>query len=199
MKPIFLLFLLLALPLHVRAGGGDDDNYTTQRLLVFNDRGEVLLQSNAMGWSTPGQRFDTRLSLRASLDSLAGKYGIRIENVALAGMLTYEYGFTTALSTRTHYMARIAGGEPKAPDGTRELRWFSRDEAIAAISADSQKSPPSFVQMTTRMLREPGTIWGGAFHVWQEGDAYRSRVVEPMYPLGATLWTPAGAVSGDPR
>ncbi len=46
---------------------GRTENYTTQSLLVFNAPGEVALQRNFMGWSTPGVRFDTRKSIRASL------------------------------------------------------------------------------------------------------------------------------------
>jgi hypothetical protein len=166
------------------------ENYTTQRLLIFNDRDEILLQFNAMGWSTPGQRFDHPLSVRLALDQLAARYGVRIDNVRLAGLLTYEYGYSPAISTRTHYRARLAGGEPKAPDGVQELRWFPRDAAIAAMALESQRAPPSFVEMTTRMLREPGIVWGGAFHVWQEGGVYRSRPLEPMYPLAAPGDTP---------
>ncbi len=160
-----------------------DENYTTQRLLIFNERDEVLLQLNAMGWSTPGQRFDRPLSLRAALDELAARYGVRIDDVRLAGLLTYEYGDSPAISSRTHYRARLAGGEPRAPEGVRALRWFPREAAIAAMALDSQRAPPSFVEMTTRMLREPDTVWGGAFHVWQEDGVHRSRALEAMYPL----------------
>jgi len=168
---------------------GKEENYITQRLLIFNDRDEVLLQLNGMGWSTPGQRFDRPLSVRAALDELAARYGVRIDDVRLAGLLTHSYGYSPAISTRTHYHARWAGGEPRAPDGVQSLRWFPREEAIVVMALESQRAPPSFVEMTTRMLREPDSVWGGAFHVWEETGIYRSRPLEPMHALA----TPGGS------
>jgi hypothetical protein len=162
------------------------ENYTTQSLLVYNTRGEVALQRNVMGWSTPGVRFDKRESIRTSLDGLAAKYGMRIADVRLAGLFTYEYGFSTAIATRSHYAATLAGGALTAPGDVLEVRWVTPAEAVRLISSASQKSPPSFVAMTTQMLTHPDRIWGGAFHVWQEGEVYRSRVTEPMYELGKT-------------
>ena len=162
------------------------ENYTTQRLLVFNTRGEVALQRNFMGWSTPGVRYDKRESIRASLDGLAAKYGMRIADVRLAGLFTYEYGFSTAIATRSHYVATLAGGALAAPADMLEVRWVAPAEAVRLISAASQKSPPSFVAMTAQILTRPDRIWGGAFHVWQEGEAYKSRPTEPIYELGKT-------------
>ncbi len=162
------------------------ENYTTQSLLVYNARGEVALQRNALGWSTPGLRFDQRASIRASLDGLASKYGMRIADVRLAGLFTYTYGFSTATATRSHYAAALAGGALAAPGDVLEVRWVAPAEAVRLISSATQKAPPSFVAMTAQMLTRPDVIWGGAFHVWQEGETYRSRVTEPMYELGRT-------------
>ncbi len=162
------------------------ENYTTQSLLVYNARGEVALQRNALGWSTPGLRFDQRTSIRASLDGLAAKYGMRITDARLAGLFTYTYGFSTATATRSHYAAALAGGALAAPGDMLEVRWVAPAEAVRLISSASQKAPPSFVAMTAQILTRPDRIWGGAFHVWQEGETYRSRVTEPMYELGRT-------------
>ena len=162
------------------------ENYTTQSLLVYNARGEVALQRNVMGWSTPGVRFDKRESIRRSLDGLAAKYGMTITDIRLAGLFTYEYGFSTAIATRSHYAATLAGGALTAPSDVLEVRWVAPTEAVQLIASASQKSPPSFVMMTAQMLTHPDRIWGGAFHVWQDGEVYKSRVTEPIYELGKT-------------
>ena len=142
------------------------ENYTTQSLLVFNARGEVALQRNAMVWSTPGVRFDMWKSIRAPLDRLAAKYGMAIADIRLTGLFTYEYGFSTAIATRSHYAATLAGGALTAPGDVLEVRWAPSAEAVRIISSGSQKLPPSFVAMTTQMLTHSDRIWGGAFHVW---------------------------------
>ncbi|HZF44479.1 MAG TPA: NUDIX hydrolase [Sphingomonadaceae bacterium] len=168
----------------VAAEAVSDPNYTTQNLLVYNNKGQVLLQRNFMGWSTPGLRYDKRQTIRESLDGLATNYGVSVGNVRLAGMFSYRYGYTPAISTRTHYAAKLAGGTPKAPAGFDEVRWFSPPAALAAVGSASQKSPPALVQLTRQMLTRPETIWGGSFYVWEEDKAYKSRPTEPFHALG---------------
>lgn len=164
-----------------------ESNYVTQRLLIFNGKNEILLQRNAYGWSTSGVRFDQRVSIHQGLDALAQKYGVKIKDVALAGLFSYEYGFTTAISTRSHYRAKLAGGELATPTDMEETAWVAITKAITLIASDSQRSPPSYVAMMTLMLEQPDTIWGGAFHVWQEDGVYKSKVVEAPYALGKSL------------
>lgn len=164
-----------------------EPNYATQRLLIFNGKNEILLQRNAYGWSTPGVRFDQRVSIFQGLNALAQKYGVKIKDVSLAGLFSYEYGFTTAISTRSHYRARLAGGELATPPDMEETAWVSVAEALKLIASDSQRSPPSYVAMTKLMLERPDIIWGGAFHVWQEDGVNKSKVLEASYPLGKSL------------
>lgn len=181
-----VLLTLLLLGQSATAEDVTDPNYTTQNLMIFNDRGEVLLQRNFMGWSTPGLRYDKRHSVKASLDELALKYGMTISGVRLSGMFSYQYGYTPAISTRSHYSAALAGGSAKAPAGIDEVRWFSRPDAIAAIAADTQKSPEALIQLSRQILTKPKTIWGASFYIWQVGTVYKSRMTEPFFPLGLT-------------
>ncbi|KTE25685.1 MULTISPECIES: hypothetical protein [unclassified Sphingopyxis] len=162
----------------------EDPNYTTQNLMIYNDRGQVLLQRNFMGWSTPGLRYDKRVSIRQSLGELASNYGLTISDLRLSGLFSYQYGYTPAISTRSHYSATAAGGTATAPKGIDEVRWFDRADAIAAIASDTQKSPPALVAISRQMLSHPETIWSGSFYIWREGEAYLSKVVEPLEPIG---------------
>ncbi len=161
-----------------------EPNYTTQNLIIYNDQGQVLLQRNFMGWSTPGWRYDDRVTLTEGLHQLARRYGVEVSDLRLAGLFTYRYTYTPAMSTRSHYSARLAGGTPKAPQGFEELRWFSPSDAVAAIGDDTQRSPPALVQLSRQMLENPGTIWGGAFHIRQENERYLSEMTEPFHAWG---------------
>lgn len=162
----------------------DEPNYTTQNLIIYNEQGHVLLQRNFMGWSTPGWRYDDRVTLSEGLHQLARRYGVEISDLRLAGLFTYRYTYTPAMSTRSHYSARLVGGTPKAPQGFEELRWFSPRDAVAAIGDDSQRSPQALVQLSRQMLENPDTIWGGAFHIRQEGQRYLSEMTEPFHAWG---------------
>ncbi len=161
-----------------------EPNYTTQNLIIYNEQGQVLLQRNFMGWSTPGWRYDDRVTLTEGLHQLAGRYGVKITDLRLAGLFTYRYTYTPAMSTRSHYSARLASGTPKAPQGFEELRWFSPSDAVAAIGDDSQRSPQALVQLNRQMLENPETIWGGAFHIRQEDERYLSEMTEPFHAWG---------------
>jgi len=183
-------FVVAMVPLAVLAPATaqpvEDPNYTTQNLMIFNERDQILLQRNFMGWSTPGTRYDKRLTIEESLADLAKTYGVRICRVRLAGLFSYRYGYTSAISTRSHYAARLAGGVAKPPAGFAELRWVDRPIALRLMAENSQKSPPALVELSRQMLTAPDRIWGGAFSIWQEGETYRSRTLQPFQVLGYT-------------
>ncbi len=178
-----MLVAALMLPGVTQAEDVVDPNYTTQNLMVFDKQGCVLLQRNFMGWSTPGVRYDKRHTIRAGLDELAAKYGITIADVRLSGLFSYQYSYTPAISTRSHYSATLAGGTPKPPEGIDELRWFTPGDAVAAIASHSQKAPPALAELSRQMLTRRDRIWGGSFYIWQDGETYKSRVTEPFYVL----------------
>ncbi|MBL8656707.1 MAG: NUDIX hydrolase [Altererythrobacter sp.] len=177
----------------------EDPNYTTQNLMIFNARDEILLQRNFMGWSTPGTRYDKRLTIEESLADLAQTYGVRICRVRLAGLFSYRYGYTPAISSRSHYSVRLAGGVAQPPSGFAELRWVDRPTALRLMAESSQKSPPALVELTRQMLTVPDRIWGGAFSIWQEGESYRSRTLQPFEVLGYSDPHPPGSADRTDR
>ena len=191
-RAFVVAMLPLAIPTPAAAQPVEDPNYTTQNLMIFNERDQILLQRNFMGWSTPGTRYDKRLTIEENLVDLAKTYGVRICRVRLAGLFSYRYGYTPAISTRSHYAARLAGGAAKPPAGFAELRWVDRPAALRLMAESSQKSPPALVELSRRMLTAPDRIWGGAFSIWQEGETYRSRMLQPFQVLGYTESLQAG-------
>lgn len=186
-RSLFLLApLFVALPGAAIAESIEDPNYTTHNLLIYNERDQILLQRNFMGWSTPGTRYDKRLTIDENIADLANNYGVQVCNLGLVGQFSYRYGYTPAISTRSHYAARLAGGTAKPPKGFEELRWVDRETALRLIADGSQKAPPALVDLTRQMLRAPNRIWSGAFSIWRDGDLYRSRMIEPFRALGTT-------------
>ncbi|WP_242107908.1 NUDIX hydrolase [Luteimonas aquatica] len=164
------------------------DNYTVQRLIVSNGRGEVLLERNANGWMTPAIRANRRQSVREALDALAAGMGLRIDAVRLAGLFTYKFQETppdpahAAVSFRAHYTARVAGGALAQPkeDG-REYRWIAEDEAAKKIGIEPLRTE------TAQILRHPDTLWGGSFLLVFDDAAAATPskvdVLEAPYPL----------------
>jgi hypothetical protein len=161
------------------------DNYTIQRLIILNDRHEVLLERNAMGWMTPALRSTGRQSVKEALRELALSLGVETEQPQLAGLFTYAFDETPIdpahanISFRTHYLARYKSGSLVQPgDGSKEYRWVATDKAPALISMESLRTE------TALILNYPKTLWGGSFLVtFVDGKLQGTRTIEPPYPL----------------
>ncbi|WP_109436036.1 MULTISPECIES: nuclear transport factor 2 family protein [Aquimarina] len=188
MKKIAFI-LLLIVQVSLAQEKNKIDNYTVQRLLIFNENNEVLLQNNEYGWSTPGIRNNTRQSIKESLDSLASKFGLKISEHQLKGLFTYKYEFKNEVSYRSHYSAKMNGGILKTPSDMKQAEWFSISEAIEKISnPKTGVSVRSFSEMTTQIFKFPEMLWGGSYLLYQDanGVVRDRKVLEPIYPLGKT-------------
>lgn len=158
------------------------DNYTIQRLLIFNDKKEILLERGRNGWMTPSLRSNENQSLKEGLDSLAKLIGITIKIGRLAGVYTYKFKDLPdhkEVSYRTHYTAKYLGGEliqPKQPD--REYKWFPVKTATDSISNEALKAE------TNQIIKFPKTVWGGSFlYTYKDGKLEGIKMTEDFYSL----------------
>jgi hypothetical protein len=156
------------------------DNYTIQRLIIFNNKKEILMEKYWGGWQTPALRSNQNQSLKEGLDSMATAIGISIEPVKLAGIITYKYeGLPDhkEVSYRTHYTAKYKSGEPiKTKD--KEYHWLSIKEALEKISMEALKIE------TTQIVNHPKVVWGGSFLLTYKDDKLQTlKLVEDFYPL----------------
>ena len=162
------------------------DNYTIQRLIVLNDKGEILMQKNRFGWFTPSIRSNQNQSLKEGLDSLAKEIGIKIGSIKLVGVFSYKYNGLSdhigIVSWRTHYLTKYKSGEliqPKDPkDTTREFKWMKVNEAIEVINMTALK------EETRQIIKYPKVVWAGSFLLNFENETFKSAdLVEKFYSL----------------
>jgi hypothetical protein len=162
------------------------DNYTIQRLIVFNVKKEILMQRNKFGWFTPSIRSNENQSLKEGLDSLAKAIGIVIEPIKLVGIFTYKYDGLSdhigLVSYRTHYKTKYISGELKQykdpKDSTRLYKWMPIKEALEAIGMQALK------EETTQIILYPKKIWGGSFLLSYKNDVLQSiKKLEEFYSL----------------
>ncbi|HQW12171.1 MAG TPA: hypothetical protein PLP06_08490 [Saprospiraceae bacterium] len=158
------------------------DNYTIQRLIIFNDENDILLEKGIAGWMTPALRSNENQSLKEGFEGLAKSIGISLLVERLAGVYTYQFvGLPDhrEVSYRTHYTAKYLSGtiiQPKE-DG-RAYRWMPIASAIDSISNAALKSE------TNQIIQYPGTIWGGAFLFTYRDDKFESILMtEDFYSL----------------
>jgi ADP-ribose pyrophosphatase YjhB (NUDIX family) len=108
----------------------------TVSAVCVDSGGRVLLTRRAVepavgSWDLPGGFVEEREHpLDALRRELREETGLEIEPLELLGIWMDEYGGdSTAQSTlNLFWIARIAGGKPRAADDVAELRWFGRDE-----------------------------------------------------------------------
>jgi hypothetical protein len=156
------------------------DNYTIQRLIVYNDKKEILMEKNWSGWQTPALRSNQNQSLKEGIDSMAKTIGISIDPIKLSGIFTYKYeGLPDhkEVSYRTHYSAKYKSGE-LIQTKDKEYKWIPIKEAIDKIGMEALKSE------TNQIVTNPKTIWGGSFLLtYKDGKLQTLNLVEPFYPL----------------
>lgn len=152
-------------------------NFTVKRLIILNDKNEILMGKVESNWYTPSLVYDQRQYIRESLDSLSNEYGVEIASPQLRGYFSYKYEYHPYSTLRAYYVAKYSGGDIKVPAEMEEVKWMPIEEAILNTPVHSMKI------ITEQLLNFPDTIWGGSFMVYREREEHQARLVEPFYPL----------------
>jgi len=152
-------------------------NFTVMRLIILNDRGEMLLGSEQDVWAQPSLVFESRQFLKENLDSLAAEYGIKIDSPKLHGYFSFKYEYHPYATMRSYFVANHVSGDIKNPERYDELEWMPIAEAIDKITV------PAIKQITKQIIDYPNTLWGGSLMVSRDGKAHPTVPTEPFYPL----------------
>lgn len=157
----------------------DNPTSTFHRLLVFNKDNKLLLVrfEGKDWWVTPGWYQNDSQSVTDGLHSLANDHGIKIDNIELRGLFSLMDGEEKVLSTRLIYVAQHGGGNIIPPKGIGEVKWVELDKAIETITF------PHIRDQIRHISQHPETVWGGTQKRYQEGDNFKSEIVEAFYPL----------------
>jgi len=152
-------------------------NFTMQRLLILNDKNEVLMCREDYVWATPAAMYSQRQYIKEGLDSLANAYGVKISAPKLRGYFSYKYNYHPHSTLRSYYVAKYQSGTIQIPPGTDEVKWVPLPEAIEMNTVTSIK------QITAQLLKFPDTVWGGSFMVYRNEKGHPTEQVEAFYPL----------------
>lgn len=152
-------------------------NFTVNRLLILNEKGEMLMVREKHVWAPPSYVVEHRQYLKEGLDSLASAYGIQIADIRLRGQFSYKYDYHPYATIRNFYTASYSAGAVKVPQGMDEVRWMPMQQAVDINSVISIK------EIVRQIVKSQNTIWGGSFMVSHIGDDHPTKMVEPFYPL----------------
>ncbi|WP_163396459.1 NUDIX hydrolase [Flavobacterium limi] len=159
------------------------DNYTVQFLIIFNDKKEILMMRNQLGWHIPAMRSDKPQAIREAIDSLAATIGLKIRHIKLSGLYTHKFQGVKdhpEVSYRSYFTADYVNGSIVQPeDKNIEYSWISIKEAPAVFHFDFMK------KQTIPILKNRKKVWGGTFLiVWEDEKLKGSEITENIYELG---------------
>lgn len=184
LRTFYLLIILLFSGTNVFAQAAEVDSYTIQRLIIYNQNGEILLEKHKNGWMTPALRHSSRTTIKDGLESLASEFGLTISPPKLAGNFMFISEYKPSSSFRQHYTAKLVDGELELPNGKLDAGWFSPHKAIKLMSLPDAKLVGAVGEMTEQVLNYPHVIWGGTFTLWKENDVTIYKASEHFYSIG---------------
>lgn len=183
MKKITLLLICSFFTFSIAAQDSNQDSYTIQRLIIYNQKGEILLEKHQNGWMTPALRHQSKESINQGLSNLAAEFGLKVSPPKLAGIFLFIAEYKPQSSFRQHYFAHVVEGEIKLPEDKLDVQWFSPHKAVEMMSMPDAKLIPAVRDMTQHLLEFPEIVWGGSFSLWKENGKTQYKVIENFYPL----------------
>lgn len=183
MKRIILLLLVITMGLKLFSQETGNDSYTIQRLLIYNQEGEVLLEKNDFGWMTPALRHNTKTSIKNGLMNLGAEFGLEVNSPKIAGIFMFMPDYRKISQFRQHFRCDVIAGELKVPEAKKDAQWFSISKAIEMMSLSDTKAPLVIRDMTRQLLLNPEIIWGGSFVLSKNDGVLTYKTSEAFYPL----------------
>ncbi len=178
---IIVLWLVASQLSFAQDNSKNTDNYTIQRLIIKNNKDEILIYKGKIDWMTPALRHNKNKSIKEGLRDLAGEYGLEITSPILAGLFTYKFDFKNLVSFRSFYTAKVIGSDAitSVPSPIKKTKWVSREKILSEIGGLQSRK-----KMLKQILENPETLWGGSFYLYDDKKGVRhSRVLEEFYPL----------------
>ena len=140
MKKLLLLSFVILFGLKSIAQETGNDSYTIQRLLIYNQKGEVLLEKNDSGWMTPALRHNSKETIKDGLLNLASEFGLNISSPKIAGIFMFMMDYKPISQFRQHYSSTAIDGQLKVPENKKDAQWFSISKAIEMMSLKGTKA-----------------------------------------------------------
>lgn len=183
MKKLILASVIILFGLKSFAQETGNDSYTIQRLLIYNQKGEVLLEKNDMGWMTPALRHNSQTTIKDGLMNLASEFGVKVSSPKINGIFMFMPDYKLISQFRQHFSCDVVDGELKVPKNKKDAKWFSISKAIEMMSLSDTKAPLVIRDMTKQLLYYPKIIWGGTFLLSKKDGVITYKTTEEFYPL----------------
>ncbi|MBU2651248.1 MAG: hypothetical protein KKA81_09965 [Bacteroidetes bacterium] len=177
MKLRILLLLLFGI-YFISYGQDKKDNYSFIKLLVTNEKGEILLLGDKDGLEITGARYNDSLSIKEFVNWMGDRMGIKIKNIKLRGLLTFHYEWRTNPTIMQYYTAEYESGAMILPDGCEKIEWVETGKSVELIPFDEMNK-------IIEQIKACDYLFGGSFRIWKDPITGKreSEFIEPFYKL----------------
>lgn len=174
-----LIFLILFIGFYsISNGQNKKDNYSFMKLLVTNDKGEILLLGDKDGLEITGARYNDTISVKEFVHWIGDRMGIQIKNIRLRGLLTFHYVWRSNPTLMHYYTAEYRSGELILPEGCEKIEWVDRSKSSELIPFDEMNK-------IIWKINDCEYLFGGSFRIWKNPitEKRESEFMEPFYKL----------------
>jgi len=103
------------------------------KLLVMNQKQEVLLINFDGSWEIPGSRYKKNTTIPLFLDEMSHDHGIKVKNHKLAALVTFHHEVRDRPTMMLYYTAVYDSGKIKTPSWGQDVKWFKLEDAYKLI------------------------------------------------------------------
>ena len=172
-----LTFLMLLFGFYLISNGQDKkDNYSFMKLLVTNEKGEILLLGDRAGLEITGARYNDSLSIKEFVNWMGDRMGIKIKNIRLRGLLTFHYEGRNNPTLMHYYTAEYESGVLILPTGCEIIEWVE-------ISKSAELIPFDEMNKIIEQINDCDYLFGGSFRIWKTDPTTGRRKSEPIEPF----------------
>ena len=174
-----LTFLILLFGFHLISNGQDKkDNYSFMKLLVTNEKGEILLLGDKDGLEITGARYNDSLSIHEFVTWMGDRMGNMIKDIRLRGLLTFHYESRSNPTLMHYYTAKYDSGDLILPIGCEKIEWVE-------ISKSAELIPFDEMNKIIEKIENCVYLFGGSFRIWKDpvSGKRKSEIMEPFYKL----------------
>lgn len=131
MKIKFTLLIVFLFPLILCSQNKGNSHFF--KLMVFNEKQEIMLINFDGAWEVPGARYSENSTIPVFIDSMSKKHGIKVKNTELAALVTFHHKVREYPTMMFYYRAQYLSGNLVTPSWGQDVKWFSIEDAYKLI------------------------------------------------------------------
>ncbi|SEE37215.1 hypothetical protein SAMN04487765_2318 [Tenacibaculum sp. MAR_2010_89] len=178
MKIILLIVLFLISAKIVGQSEVVSTNYSFFKLIITNNKKEILLVKWGDSWEIQGRKYKGNYSLYKFIERMGDGVGAKIKKIKLRGLFTFHYKGRVKPTLMHYYQASYKSGDLKIPKSCSDIRWFSLVDAMKVIEYSDMKA-------IMKQLKGNDKVWGGALEITtkSENNERMFKKIDDFYEL----------------